>query len=147
MKKSIFTLFVALVAVTTITSCDDDDKSYLTLPVYEMSFSSSDIHVGDEVTVSLNVRNSPKGASISSYTWSCSPEVDGLTTNASTNNSFTALQSGTHEMTVAVSVKNYADGKSSDSGKTVTSGNTENLYTVSTLYSTVTVTCSFTVSK
>ncbi|MGN1213962.1 MAG: hypothetical protein ACI4TR_03610, partial [Bacteroidaceae bacterium] len=100
MKKIFFYFLLSLVSLFTLSSCSDD-KEYLTLPVFELGFSSDDIRVGDNVVVTLTNKNNPNNLKIDSYTWSYSPEVDVLL-SGNTNNSFTPLSRGKHEIKVTI---------------------------------------------
>lgn len=140
MKKIFFYFLLSLVSLFTLSSCGDD-KEYLTLPIFELGFSSDDVRVGDNVVVTLTNKNNPNNLRYNSYSWSCTPEVDGLQSGTpNTNNSFTPLSRGKHEIKVTIDITNFADGKTSDTGKTIKVGETTNTYnSVSTLKTQMTV--------
>lgn len=140
MKKIYFYFLLSLVGLFALSSCGDD-KEYLSLPVFELGISSDNIKVGDNVVVTLTNKNNPGNLRYNSYSWSCTPEVDGLQSSTpNTNNSFTPLSRGKHTIKVSIDITNFADGKTSDTGKTVIVGETTNTYnSVSTLKTKMTV--------
>ena len=121
-------------------SCSEDTR-YVSLPVFEIGLSNSeDIHVGDNVILTLTNKNTPENLRYDSYVWSCSPEVDGLASaTPNSNNSFVPKQRGRHKISVKVEVTTFADGNAADNGKRITVGETTNTYNVSTLKMFVTV--------
>ena len=142
--KSYITLICCTVLVFLLSLSCSSDKDYLSLPVFEIGLSNvssdEDIHVGDNVILSLNNMNKPQNIRYDSYKWSCSPDVDGLqSATPNLNNSFKPRYKGKHDITITIEATNFVDGKLSDNGKTVTVGETTNSYKVSVLKTTITV--------
>lgn len=141
MKKFLSFVGLALAVLVLLPSCSDDDKKYLTLPIFEIGLSSADVYVGDNVHISLVNKNNPINLRYNSYIWSCDPEVNNLLpTTSNGNNSFVPQVAGNHQLTVKIDITNYADGRAADDGKKFVSGETENSYKVSTLKTTMFVT-------
>ena len=143
MKAYITFVFSSIIALFFFSSCSED-KDYLSLPMFEIGLSniSSDeeIHVGDNVILSLNNKNKPQNIRYDSYKWSCNYDVEGMqSTTPNLNNSFKPLHKGNHEIIVTIEATNFVDGKLSDNGKTITVGETQNTYKVSVLKTTITV--------
>lgn len=141
MKSILNATLACIISIMCLSSCSDD-KTYASLPVYEIGLSQGDgdIHVGDNVILTLTNTNNPSTYRYNSYRWECTPEVDGLqSATPNTNNSFKPLTKGKHTITVKIDASNNADGNASNNGKVIKRGETTNTYTVSTLKTYITV--------